>query len=80
MPQATDELRARMKARFGDEIADGPPWEYLVSRGYAQRGYMIFMPSAEHKMTEEEGECIDFLCDEWDWAFSREPRPADAVR
>lgn len=69
MPQTTDELRARMKARFGDEISDGPPWEFLVSRGYTERGGYIFLPNPIHRVTQDEGECIDFLCEEWDWAF-----------
>lgn len=74
MPQASDELRAAMQTRFGGNgIDDGPPWEYLAARGYTERGGLIKMPSKDHEMTAEEGECIDFLCDEWDMAFYREP-------
>lgn len=69
MPQASDELRARMQERFGDSIADGPPWEFLKSRGYTERGGLIKPPNPNHNITEDEGECVDFLCDEWDWAF-----------
>lgn len=69
MPQASDELRDRMNTRFGDPIAEEPPWDYLASHGYtAKRGH-IFLPTPLHRVTDLEGECIDFLCDEWDWVF-----------
>jgi hypothetical protein len=75
MPQASDELRARMKERFGDEISDGPPWAFLEARGYTAPRFLIRPPAPTHKVTEDEGECIDFLCDEWDWAFAGVERP-----
>lgn len=68
MPQATDELRAKMVARFGT-IGDDGPWEFLKSRGYTMDHFYISIPSPLRKITEDEGDCIDFLCDEWDWAF-----------
>lgn len=68
MPQATDELRERVNVRFGS-IDSHPPWAFLASKGYTERMGFIHLPSPLHKITEEEGECIDFLCDEWDWAF-----------
>lgn len=67
MPQASDELRAKMRHRFG-EIDSHPPWAFLASRGYTQRQGFIAPPNPLHRSTEEENDCIDFLCEEWDWA------------
>ena len=73
MPQASDELRQRMNERFGDPIDDGEPWKFLKARGYTAPRFLIRPPEG-HTVTEDEGECIDFLCDEWDWAFDPKPR------
>ena len=69
MPQATNELRQKMHDRFGDSIDDHGPWMYLEERGYTEDGFLIHAPVG-HVISEEEGDCIDFLCDEWDWAFA----------
>lgn len=68
MPQATDALRKRMEDRFGDPIDDYAPWKFLADRGYTSSHFVIRPPDG-HAVTEEEGECIDFLCDEWDWSY-----------
>lgn len=70
MPQATDKLRNIMRLRF-DSNDSHPPWAFLASKGYTERMGFISLPSPLHKITEDEGDCIDFLCDEWDWAFER---------
>lgn len=79
MPQATDELRQRMLERFGSAIDDYKPWSFLRERGYTENRFRINWPS--HTPTEEELECINFLCDEWDWDFAGPPltmaRPGD---
>jgi hypothetical protein len=68
MPQATDEQRALMKKWFGDSIDDRPPTEFLLSHGYTcdKDGFWI-KPVPSHTISETEGECLDFLCDEWDY-------------
>lgn len=68
MPQASDEQRALMTRWFGD-ISDSGPWAFLLARGYTERQGWIFKPTPAHTISEYEGECIDFLCDEWDWAL-----------
>lgn len=67
MPQASAELRAKMRKRFGS-ISDVEPWKYLASRGYDALRCVI-RPPPGHRVTEDEGECIDFLVDEWDWDY-----------
>lgn len=72
MPQATEELRAKMRDRFGD-IDSFEPWEFLKSRGYTMTDFYISPPTPLHRSTQEENDCIDFLCEEWDWAYSATP-------
>ena len=70
MPQATDEQRDLMRKWFGDRIDDGPPSAFLLSRGYVcDRGWWR-KPTSAHKISKEEGACIDFLCDEWDHGYA----------
>jgi len=55
---------------FGDRINDGPPTAFLLARGYTfGRDGFIKKPVSAHKISEYEGECISFLCDEWDYGF-----------
>lgn len=75
MPQATNELRARMLEQFGDAVDDRGPRVYLKERGYTAKRFLIRKPSSLHVITREERECINFLCDEWDWAYDPIPEP-----
>ena len=68
MPQASDELRARMKLRFGDEISDIGPMNYLEACGFRQtRGGLWHLPSPNYKPNADELEALQFLMDEWDY-------------
>lgn len=71
MPQATDELRAKMKDYFGDEIDDGGPSMYLTEQGFKlEKGFYWTAPDRLKKwdeMSEKEVDCVCFLCDEWDY-------------
>lgn len=69
MPQATDEQRALMEKWFGDSVDMRGPYAFLMSRGYRDDRGMIVPPVPSHKVSREEGECIDFLCDEWDFGW-----------
>lgn len=71
MPQASDEDRAKMAKYFGgDGIDDGPPSHYLHGRGWIfTNSGMIQKPSADYKPTEQEWDCLYFLCDEWDYGY-----------
>ena len=71
MPQASDELRAQMKKRFGDPINDTGPMEFLKGAGYtltpdwrwkAKAGVQLL-----RDMTRDEFECLLFLVQEWDF-------------
>lgn len=68
MPQASDEDRENMRRRFGSIDLTGPQ-DFLLAHGYSIRHGWITLPSPLHRVTEAEGECIDFLCDEWDYCF-----------
>lgn len=67
MPQASDELRAKMGAYFGDEIDDGPPMRYLTENGWELTEQWEWRkPNPFWEPSEKEFDCIDFLIDEWD--------------
>lgn len=76
MPQASDEQRELMRRWFGDPIDDGPPYRFLMARGYADRRGMLVKPTSAHTVSTEEWECICFLCDEWDYGFDPLLRPS----
>lgn len=84
MPQASDELRAKMKEYFGDPIDDLGPSQYLRSRGYREVANGLWRrPSESHTITAKEQncfnfldtvtqkdrECLNFLVDEWDHEY-----------
>jgi hypothetical protein len=78
MPQATDEQRELMAQWFRDGGDVCAPLAFLQSRGYTDDRGMIRPPVRAHRVSYEEGACIDYLCDEWDFAFSGTDRPAYA--
>jgi hypothetical protein len=68
MPQATNDLREKMIQRFGDIDISGP-LDFLLSRGYTEQAGLIRGP-ANHISQADEWECIDFLFQEWDFAYT----------
>ncbi len=73
MPQALDEQRDLMSKWFGS-IDLFAPLKFLQARGYRDDNGWIIKPTAAHTISVEEGECIDFLCDEWDFAGPVAPK------
>jgi hypothetical protein len=71
MPSATDELRGKICERFGSIDLLGPQ-EHLRAQGYSINHGLITLPNPIHRVTESEGDCIDFLCDEWDYDFPKQ--------
>jgi len=69
MPQALDEQRSLMEKWFGDPVDMFGPLTFLVSHGFTDDRGMIRPPVPSHALSKEEAECIDFLCDEWDFAW-----------
>lgn len=72
MPTATDEIREKMRQRFGDPIGDIGPHNYLIERGFTETAGIIRPPYrelSEYMVSNEEWECILFLCDEWDYGY-----------
>ena len=69
MPQASEELHAKMQRYFGNAIDDSGPYSFLRTAGYTERAGVFRRPSPEHAVTEKEWDCLGFLCDEWDYAF-----------
>lgn len=68
MPSASDEVQAIIRATFGS-LDDGPPLQFLLDRGYTEERGWISMPSPDHVIKDDEGDCITFMCDEWDYGF-----------
>lgn len=70
MPQASDELRGRMRAKFGS-IDEAGPMKFLTDAGYTLTRAWTWTPkpgvTSWAGVTYEEGECIDFLIYEWDF-------------
>jgi hypothetical protein len=70
MPQASDELRARMLVRFGDSTSEAGPTQFMEDAGYTLGPDWTW-----HKlgvddydaMSPEEYECLLFLAHEWDY-------------
>lgn len=76
MPQATDELREKMRGYYGDPIDDGGPIRFLLKAGYSiNRGGVIIPPHPYYECTPQEGDSIDFLCDEWDYGYDPGEQP-----
>lgn len=70
MPQASDELRAKMNDYFGDPIDDSGPINYLLKRGFIFTQQGIILPPTPYKeWCDWEADCIDFLADEWDYGY-----------
>jgi hypothetical protein len=70
MPSAPDELRDLMEKWFGDPIDDGPPYRFLMARGWTERAGMLIKPTPAHTVSEYEWACIQFLCLEWDYGYN----------
>lgn len=81
MPQASDELRAKMKEYFGNPINDYAPMEYLKSQGYELQRNWDWKPPERIKdyddMTEKEYHCMLFLVHEWDMGTLIVPKAPD---
>ena len=78
MPEALPAQRRLMatwfpRNRFGDSntegIDDGPPYAFLISRGYTEDAGFWHKPTPSHTPTNEEVECLLFLRNEWDYDF-----------
>lgn len=73
MPQASDELRAKMLEYFGSLDCEGPE-TFLLSQGWLHINHKWSDYKEEPDITKKEWDCIDFLCDEWDQDYEpREP-------
>jgi len=67
MPQASEELRSKMRARF-DSIDIFPPLQFLKNSGWSSDRGFLSPPNCH--ITDAEWECVDFLCEEWDYAYN----------
>lgn len=76
MPQASDELRSRIQARFGSIDIHGPE-QFLRNAGYTLTNDWLWKAKpgvvSWNDMSDDEWECMLFLVDEWDYGFL-EPR------
>lgn len=68
MPQASNDLREKMKEYFDDEVDDVGPKDYLIMQGYKLLpNWRWHKPTPMHKISEKEYRCLQFLVDEWDY-------------
>lgn len=87
MPQATDESRNQMVEYFGQESFCDlyAPLEFLRAQGWTDPAGWLRYPEGKTRaeITKKEWDCVDFLCDEWDFAFDVndqwDKEPADAT-
>lgn len=69
MPSATSELQDQMEQWFGDPIDNSGPLTLLLSHGWYDINGYLCPPVLSHTVSEIEATCIDFLCQEWDFAY-----------
>ena len=62
MPQASDDLRAQFP-EYDDEA-----WAVLAKAGFTHCRGVIRSPQ-HHRWSQRERDAVDYLCDEWDWAY-----------
>lgn len=67
MPQTSDEMRALMQKWFGEAIDDTWPLYFLLSRGWTEKGGMLFPPTSAHTCSDYEYACLLYLREEWDY-------------
>ncbi len=75
MPQASDQDRALMAEYFGGEGIDlYQPLEFLKSQGWIVGAGWLRYPENKHRsqVSGKEWNCVDFLCDEWDFGFNND--------
>ena len=72
MPQASEELRAKMNEYFGDPVNDAGPHQFLLdSRHWLINEKWEFITdkySAVTDIPQKEWDCIVFLVHEWDYS------------
>jgi hypothetical protein len=70
MPSSSDEMREKMRERFGNLEPSGPE-EELANHGYILlKGWNWFHPTIKRyrEMTQNDYDCMKFLVEEWDYA------------
>lgn len=70
MPQASEELRAKFPGSDQEALE-------VIADNFGDKAGFIYPKVSGYKMTEREGDAIDYLCDEWDYAYS--PERPDAI-
>lgn len=74
MPQASDELREKMRQRFGDSIDEQGPIDFLVGAGYKLGSDWLWEKEGTtyESMTQDEYDAMQFLVQEWDFGGLRD--------
>lgn len=63
MPQASNELRAMFPGHDAQALA------VIDANFVVAKGWVIRPRVSGYKMSDQEGYAIDYLCDEWDFAY-----------
>jgi hypothetical protein len=69
MPQASDEQRELMRKWFGNSTDDYGPYKFLLLHGFYERAGMWYKPTPSYTVSIYEYACLNFLVDEWDYAY-----------
>ena len=67
MPTATDELREKMLGYFGDSVDLYGPLQFLKESGWNDNAGTLLSPN--RTIWDKEWDCVDFLCQEWDFSY-----------
>lgn len=73
MPQASDELRAEITSFFGADAEAFDAETYLRSIGYNINAGYITQGTAPKEEARKTTIAIDYLVQEWDYAFKEKP-------
>jgi hypothetical protein len=74
MPQATDEQRIEWGGESG--VGDDKAIRHLLKRGFVFTRGGIIHPPEDYDCRNDPTDCegaIDFLCDEWDYGYDKNP-------
>lgn len=70
MPSATDEVRAAVDALFpeSDDVCVASV-QFLSDAGFVFCNHGTICPPSGHIVSDEEGACLDYLWQEWDYGY-----------
>lgn len=59
-----------MERYFGEAIDLYGPLKFLMDNGWDDDRGILSTKKQRHEITMKEFDCVDFLCDEWDFGYA----------